>query len=186
MKKLHNIIQLYEVQPSDLDIFESEEDKKEITDLIRIALSHAGRKQRSKRQQSRSNVQDCTLNKVLSTPSNRPNTIFNNEVSYLTDSADSGRPRGFAELRDIAPKQYEMLSRSEARRFLGRVSNEIFQHYLDNGCFLLHKDGNKNVYYRQELIEFLKTGKRMSAHEEGVLNKKLRTEKNGTNQKTLY
>lgn len=188
MDIIDNSVQLG--QPVDVDIFESEESEKNLIILmrtIREILSRTDAKKRvSKKGQSRSKVHDRTLNGVLSTPSDRPNTIFNNEVSYLTDSADSGRPREFEELRDIAPKKYEMLSRSEARRFLGRVSNEIFQHYLENGCFLLHKDGNKNVYYRYELIEFQKSGKRLSAHDEEVLNKKLQAEKNGTNLKPLF
>lgn len=185
MKKPHNNIQLYEVQPSDLDIFESEEAKKEITDLFRKALFPACRKQPNKQQQSRSKVHDRTLNGVLSTTLDRNDTIFNNKVSFSTNGTAKGGIRVLDELKDIPPQERVKLSKSHARRFLG-VTYQIFQYYENEGYILRYKDEGKIIYYKYHLKEFINSGKRLSAHDEEVLNKKLQAEKNGTNQKTLY
>jgi hypothetical protein len=175
-------------QPVD-DIDESEEfDKMRIRamQIIEKALSRTNDgKKKSKEGQSRSNVQDCTLKK-MSTPPDSPFTIFNNEESYLTDSTDKGRQLVFDELKDIAPKKSDILSKSDARRFLG-VSYHIFQFYEDKLYFHRHKDEDKIVYYRYELIEFLKSGKRLSSYDESALNKKLRAANDKENNtKKLY
>ncbi len=97
-------------------------------------------------------------------------------------SNHTGKTMPIQELNQILPNCV-IMKKTESKRFLGITDTALFDYYVDNRYFPRHKGG---VFYRHELLEFNKSGKRLSSINEILLILKLKTAKGKTNTQKLY